>query len=62
MFVIGKPFQPNLMLARKPLAYPREKNLKDSSLSRLRQSLLADIILSLKALPRSNTLANYKSS
>ncbi len=32
MFVIGKPFQPNLMFARKPLAYSREENLKGASL------------------------------
>jgi hypothetical protein len=59
MFTPGKPFQPNLTFVRKPGAYPIVENLKGASLGQA-QALLSSIIVSLKALPRTNTRANYK--
>ncbi len=61
MFAPGTLFQPSLMFAGKPGAYPRVDHLKDVSLGQA-PALPVNTRLFWKGLPGTNTLAYYENS
>ncbi len=59
MSVLGKPFQPSLMFVGEARCLPRVEHLKVASLEEA-PTLLGNIRLGWKDLPRTNTLAYYE--